>query len=58
MKRKMKFNDESNGGAGHVSEAPPTARASNGKTRILIVEDEPAMVPGPAETTSSTKVMK
>ncbi|HSE32053.1 MAG TPA: response regulator transcription factor [Pyrinomonadaceae bacterium] len=46
MNRKMKFNDESNGSGGHISEAPTTTRASNGKTRILIVEDEPAMVQG------------
>ena len=46
MNTKMKFNGESNGDGGHISEAPATARATNGKTRILIVEDEPAMVQG------------
>jgi len=46
MNTKMKFNAESNGDGGHISEAPGTARATNGKTRILIVEDEPAMVQG------------
>lgn len=46
MNTKMKFNGESNGDGGHISEAPATPRATNGKTRILIVEDEPAMVQG------------
>jgi DNA-binding response OmpR family regulator len=46
MNKKMKFNSESNGDGGHISEAPATARPTNGKTRILIVEDEPAMVQG------------
>jgi len=44
MNRKMKFQSESNGDGGHISEAPATSRSTNGKTRILIVEDEPAMV--------------
>ena len=46
MNRKMKFQSESNGDGGHISEAPATSRSTNGKTRILIVEDEPAMVQG------------
>src|SRR6266545_3124006 len=40
MKRQTKFNEQSNGG-------PNTDEAGGGrKTRILIVEDEPAMVAG------------
>ena len=45
MNTNIKFNGESNGDGGHISEAPQ-ARATNGKPRILIVEDEPAMVQG------------
>jgi two-component system alkaline phosphatase synthesis response regulator PhoP len=44
MKRKMNFNDQSNG---HASGDRSAAAKPNGrKTRILIVEDEPAMVAG------------
>jgi DNA-binding response OmpR family regulator len=50
MKRLMKFAEHSNGGGGSVSRASTNSRAAdpNGarKTRILIVEDEPAMVAG------------
>lgn len=52
MNRKLKFNENSNGGGGgNSSGGAPSGRLvssnSNGrKTRILIVEDEPAMVQG------------
>lgn len=52
MKRKIKFNEESNGGpaGGQVTSAATngnhTAAGEVRKTRILIVEDEPAMVAG------------
>ena len=48
MKRKMKFNEQSNGGP-HTSDSPNrelTGPNATKKTRILIVEDEPAMVAG------------
>jgi two-component system alkaline phosphatase synthesis response regulator PhoP len=54
MKRKLKFNDQSNGG-GPTGGQSDISNATNGsvtvpgrtaKTRILIVEDEPAMVAG------------
>ena len=48
MKRKLKFNEQSNGGP-HTSDSPNRELAgANGvkRTRILIVEDEPAMVAG------------
>jgi two-component system alkaline phosphatase synthesis response regulator PhoP len=52
MKRKVKFNEQSNGGPGdrsHTSDSPNRELAGSNagkKTRILIVEDEPAMVAG------------
>src|SRR5712692_7991495 len=49
MKRKMNFNEQSNGNAsGHRSSGNSEVAEPNttNKTRILIVEDEPAMVAG------------
>jgi DNA-binding response OmpR family regulator len=49
MKRKLKFNEQSNGGGPHTSDSPNRELAASNagkKTRILIVEDEPAMVAG------------
>src|SRR6185503_1935563 len=48
MKSKLKFSAQSNGGPGiHRSDSPNGGPAANGKKiRILIVEDEPAMVAG------------
>src|ERR1700730_14661511 len=49
MKRSMNFNEQSNGGAsGHRSATNSEVAEPNSsrKTRILIVEDEPAMVAG------------
>ena len=52
MKRNLKFNEQSNGNAGgrsSVNASTNTGPAESGvarKTRILIVEDEPAMVAG------------
>ncbi|HMG72352.1 MAG TPA: response regulator transcription factor [Pyrinomonadaceae bacterium] len=49
MKRKLKFNEQSNGGGPHTSDSPNSEFArpnATRKTRILIVEDEPAMVAG------------
>jgi len=51
MKRKIKFNEQSNGDgpSGGLSDGAPihvTNRGAAKKTRILIVEDEPAMVAG------------
>jgi DNA-binding response OmpR family regulator len=45
MKRKMDFNHQSNGGATNSSHRRVAENAGR-KTRILIVEDEPAMVAG------------
>jgi DNA-binding response OmpR family regulator len=49
MKRKMKYNEQSNGGP-NISPSTPELTANTAttteKTRILIVEDEPAMVAG------------
>ncbi len=48
MKRKLKLNEQSNGGP-HTSDSPNRELAGPNaarKTRILIVEDEPAMVAG------------
>jgi DNA-binding response OmpR family regulator len=45
MKRKMDFNHQSNGGAINSSHRSVAENAGR-KTRILIVEDEPAMVAG------------
>jgi DNA-binding response OmpR family regulator len=48
MKRKLKFNEQSNGGP-HSSDSPNrelTGANASKNTRILIVEDEPAMVAG------------
>src|SRR5688500_5328854 len=44
MSRKLKMNAESNGGGGLDGHA--RTRTDNRKSRILIVEDEPAMVQG------------
>src|SRR5262249_42449270 len=46
MKRKMSFNGHSNGSPPPVDRADTTTRTAGKKTRILIVEDEPAMVEG------------
>src|SRR3979490_403470 len=49
MKRKLKFNEQSNGGGPHTSDSPNRGFAgpnATKKTRILIGEDEPAMVAG------------
>lgn len=48
IKRSLKFNGQSNGGGSPHISAPPNGKvAESGKrTRILIVEDEPAMVAG------------
>ena len=47
MKRKLKFNEQSNGGPNRDTANRNAAEPSAGKkTRILIVEDEPAMVAG------------
>ena len=47
MKRKVKFNEQSNGGpSGDTANRNVTEPNATKKTRILIVEDEPAMVAG------------
>src|SRR5229473_6595934 len=46
MNRKLKFNEQSNGGPNRDSANRNAAENGGKKTRILIVEDEPAMVAG------------
>ena len=46
MNRKMKFNEQSNGGSSRDAANRNDAEIAGKKTRILIVEDEPAMVAG------------
>jgi DNA-binding response OmpR family regulator len=46
MKRKLKFNEQSNGGPNRDTANRNAAENASVKTRILIVEDEPAMVAG------------
>src|SRR2546428_1795987 len=46
MKRKTNFNEQSNGDASGNRSSVNGAPANGKKTRILIVEDEPAMVAG------------
>src|SRR6202140_1214659 len=46
MNRKLKFNEQSNGGPNRDTANRNAAENAGKKTRILIVEDEPAMVAG------------
>ncbi len=60
MSKNLKYVAQSNGGSPHISFPPEQSSqpAVNGKrTRILIVEDEPAMVAGLRDNLNM-KVMK